>query len=499
MIKSLIVIRSIRWRLALASVSVWTAILLASAAGVDSWAEHQLRAQLDRGLASCLQVIGQSLTHEVQERGSSAEGELEFSQLLVTLHQKTFSRQAVAVFQGPRLVAQKKGDADLTLDPVSPPPAAPGAPGSLRPGSISYETRLVAHIPARVAVRHMQEEGMNYTIVAAEPEANLDLALNSLRNALLLLLPLAILLSVGGGYVLARRALRPVMDMAQAVDQIHAGNLSKKIETPNPGDELGHLGAVFNRLLSRLDRSFEQEKQFMADASHELRTPLSVSLLAAQVALDRPRSGEEYREALDTIRGQLERLARLVRNLLTLARSDAGGFNIKGTPCRLDELVLDAVRTGSVLARPKEIRLRIGDLSEAPVSADPELLRQMIVILLDNAIKYSPPRTTVNITLRDADGTCELDIQDQGCGIPPGQQHRIFDRFFRVEESRSRASGEGAGLGLPIAQLIARAHEGTLTLVESSPAGSTFRVRLPLATPTFKRPDAELSKPVRVS
>lgn len=489
-------IKSIRWRLALASVSVWTAILLASAAGVYSWAEHQLRAQLDRGLGSCLQVIGQSLTHEVQERGSSAEGELEFSQLLVTLHQKTFSRQAVAVFQGPRLVAQKNGDADLTLDQVSPPPGPPG--------SIRFETRLVAHIPARVAVRHMHEEGMNYTVVAAEPEANLDFALNSLRSALLLLLPLAILLSVGGGYVLARRALRPVIDMAQAVDQIHAGNLSRKIETPNPGDELGHLGAVFNRLLVRLDRAFEQEKQFMADASHELRTPLSVSLLAAQVALDRPRSGEEYREALDTIKGQLERLARLVRNLLTLARSDAGGFNIKGTPCRLDELVLDAVRTGSVLARPREIRLQIGDLPEAHVSADPELLRQMIVILLDNAIKYSPPRTTVNISLRGSEGSSELDIQDQGCGVPPGQQRRIFDRFFRVEESRSRtsggsASGEGAGLGLPIAQLIARAHKGSLALVESSPAGSTFRVRLPLATPTFKRPDAELSKPLRVS
>ena len=488
-------IKSIRWRLALASVSVWAVILVASAAAVYSWAEHQLRAQLDRGLISCLQVVGQSLTHEVQEHGSPAAGEKQIADLLVTLHQQSFPRQAVAVFQDARLVAQKKGDSDLTLDPVAPPVA---------PGGLQFASRVIGRTPARVAIRRLQEEGIRYTVVAAEPEANLELALTSLRSALLLLVSLAILLSVGVGYALARGALRPVIHMAEAVDRIHAGNLSQRIESPNPGDELGHLGAVFNRLLSRLDRSFEQEKQFMADASHELRTPLSVSLLAAQVALDRPRSGEEYREALSTIRSQLERLARLVRNLLTLARSDAGAFQLQGSLCRLDELVLEAVHTGSVLARPKEIRLRIGDLPEAQVSADPELLRQVIVILLDNAVKYSPSRTTVNISLREVAGYCELDVQDQGCGIPPAAQTRIFDRFFRVEPSRSRntggtVAGEGTGLGLPIAQLIVRAHEGTVTLFDSSPAGSTFRVRLPLATPTFQRPDAERSKPVRVS
>jgi len=462
--------RSIRSRITLGYVAVWAAIMLSSAIGVYLYVAHQVREQQDRGLASCVKVIEQSLKHEVQEHRHAAEGEVEFATLLSTLHHQSFPREAVSVFMDSRRVAGKTGDSEISI-------GTPIQVDATR--RVRFARQVLRGIPARVAASSLFVGNLRYTVMAAEPETDIELALTSLRSALILLAVLALLLSMFGGYFLARQALRPVVEMAKNVEQIQVTNLGDEIELQNPADELGYLGATFNRLLARMNTAFEQQRKFMADASHELRTPLSVSLLAAQIALDRPRSAQEYRNSLNTIRGQLERLSRLVGDMLALARSDSGGFVLRKRRCDVGELVLDSVRVARVLAREKEIRLEAGDLPEAPAHADPELIHRLIVILLDNAIRYSPPATTVRVSLSVCGGHYELDVRDEGQGIAPEARDRIFDRFYRVEESRSRTEADGAGLGLPIARWIAQVHDGTVELAESGPHGSTFRARLP--------------------
>jgi signal transduction histidine kinase len=286
--------------------------------------------------------------------------------------------------------------------------------------------------------------------------------------------------------------------MADSVDSISIRDLSRQIEIVNPNDELGYLGATFNRLLHRIHRAFQLERQFVADASHELRTPVSVGLLSAQIALETPRSAEEYRDALATIRSQLERLKGLVRDMLTLARSDAGALALNRRRCGFDDLVLDAVSAAAVLARQKHIRMIVAELPEARVEGDSDLLARLVVILLDNAVKYSPEHSAVRVRLSVDGGRAALDVEDEGPGIPAEARDRIFDRFYRVDSARAGGPASGVGLGLSIAKQIAQAHGGSVELVESGPRGSRFRISLPMAADSGEPEEADVRQKVTV-
>ncbi len=462
-------IRSIRSRMLLSYVGMSTIILAASAAGVYVYMSRQLTVERDHVLVSGVKVISQSLAHEVQERAVRTDGEAEFAGLLKSQHHQSFPHLAVGVYRGSRLVARKSADSGLNITEV---------PAEVSDG-IRLDDQNVKGAPARTASVSVKIEGLTYTVIAAETGAATGATLSSLRTALLLLVIAALVLSFAGGYVLARGALKPVTEMASAVDRIDAQSLKARIGTLNPGDELGHLGATFNRLLARLEAAFENERQFVADASHELRTPLSVCLLSAQVALERTRPGEEYRASLATIRAQLERLKRLLNDMLTLARSDADTLAVRKTAADVDEIVLEAVSAVSPLAREKQIRMRVAECGDARAQVNATLLQQLVVILLDNAIKYSAAGSEVTVDLRHSGEEIEIDVRDQGIGIPFEAREKIFERFYRVDPSRSRARADGAGLGLPIAKWIARTHGGSLQLLDSGATGSVFRVRLP--------------------
>jgi heavy metal sensor kinase len=461
---------SIRGRIALACFLVWAVILVVSASGTYFMLRHNLYARMDASLESTVQIVDTGFTHEILERPDKLIGENEFSAVLYAMHDESFPGTAIAIFDGTRPVAGEHGVSGITMPASVIQDRSEGT--KLRTVSIAgVKCRVATHassIPASIG---------EYTVVAGEPLRSIDEALGGLRTAILGLVPLALILAAIGGYYLAHRSLQPVVKMAEAVDQINSANLAQRLKPANPDDELGHLANTFNRLLSRLSSSFEQQQQFMADASHELRTPLSVSLLTAQVALEKERSGHEYREAIATIHTHLERLNRLVQDMLMLARSDGGGYLVRKVPCMLDELILDAAHSARILARPKGIRIETGEMSESPFEGDPELIRQLLLILLDNAVKYSPCESKVAVTLH-ANAAYEVLVMDEGLGIPESDRERIFDRFYRVEASRSRASG-GSGLGLPIAKWIASVHGGSVNLAGSGPDGSTFRVRLP--------------------
>ena len=309
--------------------------------------------------------------------------------------------------------------------------------------------------------------------------------LQDIRNTFLLAIPLALLLASVGGYFLARKSLAPVAEMAAQAQTISASTLQSRLQVANKHDELGRLAESFNQLLERLEKSFERQQRFIADASHELRTPVAILQGEAEVTLAREdRSAEEYRESLGILRDESQRLARIVEDLFTLTRADAGEYRLTLRELYLDELVTDVLRRARSLAISKNISLTPSIGTELPIRADEALLRRMLLNLIENAIKYTAAGGRISFSCQPGGNEYVLSITDTGEGIPSELHQKIFERFFRVDKARSRSEGElgGAGLGLSIARWIAEAHQGRLELSRSDATGSTFTVFLP-ATP----------------
>jgi signal transduction histidine kinase len=268
--------------------------------------------------------------------------------------------------------------------------------------------------------------------------------------------------------------------MSDTASRISSKDLTQRVAVGNPKDELGKLATTFNQLLERMESSFTLQRRFMEDSSHELRTPIYVAHTAAQVTLERGhRSEEEYREALATIDQQLARLQHIVEDMFVLARADAGALPLQVTEFDLGETVTECVRAASLLGQRHNVAVRGPEPTELPCRGDEGLVRQLVLILLDNAVKYTPGGGAVEVAIDTSDrDTYSVIVRDSGSGVPEEARERIFERFYRVDKARSRATthaGSGAGLGLAIAKWIAGIHGGSLSLVETSPTGSTFR------------------------
>jgi two-component system, OmpR family, sensor kinase len=305
--------------------------------------------------------------------------------------------------------------------------------------------------------------------------------LESIRHALALIIPLGLLLASAGGYLLARRALKPVATMSQQASKIDAANLHDRLAVVNERDELGVLAQSFNQLLDRLAHSMDQQRRFMADASHELRTPIAILRGEADVALSQPqRPVSEYRESLRILRDEARRLSQIVENLFTLARADAGNYPLTKTRFYLDELLGECVRAARTLAAAKDIRLDLRSEDELLVDADEALIRRMVLNLIDNAIKFSPAGGHVSVTARREGPRYVVAVKDAGIGIPSELQPRLFERFFRADKARTHQNdpSTGAGLGLAISRWIAEAHHGELKLLSSDERGSIFEASL---------------------
>lgn len=307
-------------------------------------------------------------------------------------------------------------------------------------------------------------------------------ALETIRATFSWMILLGLLLAGTGGYFLARKSLAPVVAMGTHARRIGASNLHERLPVQNANDELGQLAAIFNDLLNRLDQSFERQRRFIADASHELRTPLAILRGEAEVAMSQPgRSAEEYFESVRILHEETSRLIKIVEDLFTLSRADAGQYQLALDEVYLEEVVADCAHSARTLAREKNIELQVDAAAECPVQGDEPLLRRMILNLLDNAIKYTAAGGRVTIACQAGTANCEVHVTDTGSGIPKDLQSRVFERFFRADPARSRTAREGgAGLGLSIAQWIAQVHHGKLALLQSNTQGSHFAVYLPL-------------------
>ena len=270
-------------------------------------------------------------------------------------------------------------------------------------------------------------------IVLAYQLRSLDDLLIRARNAAIVAVALAALVSLVGGYFLARHSLAPVSDMRSRADQIGANNLHQRLPAGNPNDELGQLAGTFNALLDRVDRAFEQQRQFMADASHELRTPVAILRGEAEVALgvdDRTR--EEYRDALSVVGTAADRLTRIVNDVFLLARVDAGQVPPSVGSLYLDEVVADTCRTMRSLAAQRGITLVVDAAQEIPYVGDEALLGRLVMNLVDNAIKYSADNSKVTIHLMETAFGISLTVSNEGSEIPEAAQY-VFDRFYRVD------------------------------------------------------------------
>jgi signal transduction histidine kinase len=315
---------------------------------------------------------------------------------------------------------------------------------TIPPGTVGF----VTVDGLRVAVVPVSTDPTLGFAAVAEPLSVLEEGLGQLRRDFFAGVPLVLLLASVGGYFLARKSLAPIND-----------------------------------LLVQLENSLNEQQRFIADASHELRTPLAVLRGETEVALGKTRTVEEYQESLTLIQEEAERLSRIVEDLFILARQPIQSPTaLIKEPVSLTEIVKDCARAAQVLASRKGVRLRLeNDSTSIALNADEELIKRMILNLLDNAVKYTPEGGEISLALEKHNGSAEIVVRDTGIGLSQTDQQRVFDRFYRVDKARSRALG-GAGLGLSIVRSIVEAHGGDITIDSTPRHGSTFTVSLPLAT-----------------
>jgi len=309
-----------------------------------------------------------------------------------------------------------------------------------------------------------------------------DLIWRRLRETLailLLALPFALAAIAFIGYKMAARALDPVEQMARRAQQINSENLDERLPVENPDDELGHLAIEFNATLGRIGQSFEQLRRFTSDASHELRTPLAAIRSIGEVGLQQDASPEAYRDTIGSMLEEVNRLTGLVDNLLTLSRADAGHIALQPSVFPVMPLLREAASLLEVLIEDKSLRVELVEEEEVCALADRLYLRQAVVNVLHNAVKFTPVGGAISARVYREANWAVLAIRDSGPGIPPQHASRVFERFYRVDEARS--GEKAAGLGLSIAQWAVRANKGEIGLISAAGDGCTFWIRLPAA------------------
>ena len=468
-------INTVRGRLTLWYVSALALILILFGVAVYVIFSRALHRRVDFALRATIEISITSLNHDTQE-GQSPQ-----SAAQSTAAELSHPQQAMMIFDDNRqLLATHRGEEELRVELPD---------RATIPDADVYLYTVANDSPARenhrIAVRRVTipPAGTPYIILASQPLKPVEDELESLREILYFAAPIVLLLAGFGGWFLARQGLAPVTAMARSARQIGAGSLDQQLPVVNPRDELGQLATTFNDLLARLDAAFEEQRRFMADASHELRNPLSVISTAAGVTLKKEhRAEEEYREAFQIVAEQTKRLSRIVNDMFMLARADAGQYPLRKQTLYLNDLLEEVARAGAVLATDRSASVKVTNLPEAVFHGDEDLLRQMLLNLVDNAVKFTPSDGTVTLGLERNENDYVLSVADWGPGVPAEERQHIFERFYRADRTRTRATDDGAGLGLAISRWIARAHNGDIELSDSGKEGTKFIVRLPLTS-----------------
>jgi heavy metal sensor kinase len=347
---------------------------------------------------------------------------------------------------------------------------------------VTYLTTNLADMQYRIAMQSIDIGGQTFRIRAAVNTEPFDDALDRFRVVLAETLPALVILASLTGYWLSGRALSPVKEIIRTARGIGVQDLAGRLAVPEPQDELRSLSETLNEMLARIETSVKRITQFTADASHDLRTPLAVIRSNAELALRRSRTEEEYRDTLSRILTASEETAHLIENLLTLARADAGAEELLFQRVDLLAQVRKAAEEAGILASAKGVQFLLEfSTGQLWISADERALQRLLLIVLENAVKYTPHGGRIDIRLAHEQGNATVEIRDSGIGISEDDLPHIFERFYRADQARSREPG-GSGLGLAIARWIVEKHRGTIEAQSVLGNGSIFRLHFPLAS-----------------
>ena len=324
-----------------------------------------------------------------------------------------------------------------------------------------------------------EREKRPIVLITGRPTAPIEESLSALVNVFIIAIPVCLIIAGGGGVFLAGRALKPVDTISRTARDIEENDLSRRIDIKTK-DELGRLARTINQMIERLQKAFERQRQFTGDASHELRAPLAVIQAESTLALQKDRHIDEYRQSLETISQEAGHMTKIIEQLLTLARSDAGVEKMSFEKVNLSKLLSDLTSDINVLCHDKGLSLKLDADNNVSVKGDAGKLRRLFLNVLDNAIRYTPGGGVISVTLSNEGQTALVTIKDTGIGIPQKHIPHIFDRFYRVDKARSRAEG-GSGLGLAICKYIVEAHGGEISVESVVGKGTTFYIKLLLS------------------
>lgn len=464
--------RSLRFRM-----TAWYASLLASAlilfgASVYVGLERYLDSSLTRSLHEQAQSIGGELLIQLPEKGT------------VWLTREINEQYAPEV--NGRFIRVTRGDGAVIYESEVPKdnsfnPHSIPAHRSL--GSQEYESQVDVPGGHHLWIEQLSfsnPDRAQYFVETGAPYQPIENALHGLLLTLAGYMPFVISLAVAGGYWLMRRALRPVDEITQRAEGITSSNLSQRLPVIKTGDELERLSVSLNGMIARLEDAFQHINRFSADASHELRTPLTILQLELEAISQQPQLSPEASDQIGSALEETQRLAKIVESLLTLSRLDAGEARMEKVRLDLGKLVSSTCEQMRLLAEEKSITVQCDVADNIFVEGDRARLKQVIVNLIDNAIKYTPEGGAVLITVSTTSHTVLLEVADNGIGISVDALPHVFERFYRADKARSRESG-GSGLGLAIVKAICSAHAGELRIVSAEGEGSRFTVELPRA------------------
>jgi heavy metal sensor kinase len=451
--------------------TLWYALVTSIVIGVFSLAayetvEHRLEAELDRQLRIDFDLVEAQLDKDaegqIRWQVHGAHGDEGFARLSAWF--EVWSEDG-------RLLLRHWPVPDTDIRSSLPPP--PGA--ALR----FYETELEQDLHVRLMERPARVQDTGVVMRLFRDQSEMRRTLRQIIEVFLLALPFAVVVASLGGYLMAHRSLRPIAAMVEQAQKITMESLAARLPNPNPADEFGRLATVFNETLQRLENSFTELKRFTADASHELRTPLTALRAVGEVALRRDQSEDALRETIGSMLEEAQRLDELIASLLTLARLESESATLAQERVEIGALMQEVSETVSVLAAEKNQELDVGIPARIKVTADRVLLRQALLNIVHNAIRHSPSNTRIAIrAARDGDHV-SIAVSDQGPGIAPEHQTKIFERFYRIDKARARADGS-YGLGLAIAKWSIERQGGRIEVESLGSGGSTFRILLPV-------------------
>lgn len=470
-------IHSIKFRFTIWYLIVLMLLIGALSVGVYFYLSHNLRHNLDRSL----EIRSTQLQNIRGVMDSIAVGEFE----------EELGEVVLLYFKnGEELTSISARNVDVTLDSALVQKALNGEAlyatiktaenRELRFYIVPFRQEVPAFSPVMPGMPPGGPSIESGAIAVGRSTTDIDESLAGLIRTLAIAGPLTLVLAGAGGIFLAQRALKPVDQITRTAREIEESDLSRRIPVQSK-DELGRLASTLNQMIERLEKAFKRQQRFTSDASHELRTPLAVIQAESTLALNKERTANEYKQSLEIVSNESMLMAKVVDQLLTLARVDSGKEQVSFEEIDLSELLAGVAAHAEILCRDKGLEFHSDRMETILVSGDRAKLRELFLNLLDNAIRYSPDGGKISLTLRRAEESAVISIADIGIGISEEDIPYIFERFYRVDKARSRVEN-GAGLGLAICKYIAEIHGGRIEVISRLGEGSTFSVWLPITS-----------------